>query len=413
MKHCSARISIEKARMLGKQGEHLPAARKFATAASEFKTVCNRFKIEKERQELEAVYYLCRAWESMEFAENYEDSNRFAEAADLFTKASRLFSSNKMKLLALGNSSFCQALKYGCKFDETAEANIKAEIYPKVKMMLRKATILYNKGGFENGADWALATSTYFDAAWHLIRADKEMRLAEKKELLELGSKILKSASELFAKSGYKEKEKEIIGQLDLIKKEEKILISALNTIKEPKISKSTMGIVAPACPLETSQSPKLGEVYRLTEEASIAKIGRERKEESDKIKVFLSYATIDSNTFYVSRIANELLNYPEIEQVLYWEEDLHDDIYDYVDTNLGQCDVFLLFCSTNAIKSDAVKMEWQAALKVKKKIIPVFVREQDIPTLLSTKLGVEFSESDIDATIKNIYDLILKKLEI
>jgi hypothetical protein len=83
------------------------------------------------------------------------------------------------------------------------------------------------------------------------------------------------------------------------------------------------------------------------------------------------------------------------------------------MDTNLGKCDIFILFCSQNALKSDAVKMEWQAALKVKKKVIPVFVREEDIPTLLSTKLGIQFNENDREGTVKNIYDLILKKLEI
>ena len=65
------------------------------------------------------------------------------------------------------------------------------------------------------------------------------------------------------------------------------------------------------------------------------------------------------------------------------------------------------------SLKSDAVKMEWQAALKINKKIIPVFRREQDIPTLLSTKLGIQFNESDLEGTNKSIYDLILKKLEI
>jgi len=266
--HCSARISVEKARILGMQGEHIEAAEEFASAALKFKVVCNQFKIEKERNELEAGYYLCKAWGSMELAENYGDSNRFAEAVELFTKASKLFFSSKMKSLALGNSAFCQALECGCKFDETTEKNIKAELYPKIKMMLRKAADSYRKGGFENGADWALATSTYFDAAWHLIRADEEMRLDKKKKLLEIGAEILKSASEFFSKAGYKDKEREILERLDMVKKEEKILISALNTIKEPTLSRSTAGIVAPACPIETSLSPRLGEIRQFTEES-------------------------------------------------------------------------------------------------------------------------------------------------
>jgi hypothetical protein len=418
IKHCSARVQVEEARLLERKGEHLAAAEKFALAASEFKEVCKKFKIKKEQEELEGGYYLCRAWESMEFAEAYGDSKRFAEAAELFTKASTLFSSSKMKLLSSGNSAFCQALEYGSQFDETMDIKFKAELYPKVKTILRKAASSYRKGGFEKGADWALATSTYFDAAWHLIKADEEMNLNEKSRLLELGSQILDSASKLFAKSGYKEKEKEILDQLNMVRKEERIIFTALNTIKEPDISKSTSGIIAPSCPVESSSSPKLSEIRQFMEDEikvrkEISQKELESKELKKRIIVFISYATEDSKKFEIPTIATNLIKYPLIDKVLYWEEDLHDDIYDYMDTNLGKCDIFLLLCSANALKSNAVKMEWQAALKVNKKIIPVFVRQEDIPTLLSTKLGVQFNENDVEGTSKNIYNLIIKKLEI
>jgi predicted amidohydrolase len=284
MSYCSARASIERARILGKQGEHLEAAERFASAASQFRDVLTLFKIDRERGELEAVYNLCRAWESMELAEKYEDPDRFAEAANLFTKASELFTDSKLKLLASGNSAFCQALEYGCKFDESTETQVKAQLYPKIKVMLRKAASAYGKGGFESGADWALATSTYFDAAWHLIRADEEMRLDEKRRLLEVGYGILKSAAELFGKAGYIHKEEEALERLDMVEKEEKILVSALNTIREPSISRSTIGIVAPASPVETSLSPRISEVRQFTEEA------RRLEEERAKKKYELVY---------------------------------------------------------------------------------------------------------------------------
>ncbi|NVM19054.1 MAG: carbon-nitrogen hydrolase family protein [Candidatus Lokiarchaeota archaeon] len=267
IRYCSARLNVEKARILGKQGEYYAAAELFASAASEFREVCNLFKVERERGELEAVYYLCRAWESMELAEKYGDPERFAEAANLFSKASKLFSDSKLKLLASANSAFCEALELGCEFDETYESEVKAQLYPKIKSMLRTAASSYEKGGFKNGADWALATSTYFDAVWHLIRADEELEISYKKNLLDIGANYLKSAAELFSKSGHKDKEREILTRLERLEHEEKILVSALNTIKKPSISSSTMGIIAPACSLETSQSPRLGEVSQFNEE--------------------------------------------------------------------------------------------------------------------------------------------------
>ena len=69
----------------------------------------NSEKIKREREELEAVYYLCRAWENMELAEKYKDPYRFSEASGLFAKASDLFTDAKLKFLASGNSTFCQA----------------------------------------------------------------------------------------------------------------------------------------------------------------------------------------------------------------------------------------------------------------------------------------------------------------
>ena len=268
IKYCSARVNVEKARIMGKQGNYLAAAELFASAASLFRDVCNVFKIERERSELEAVYYLCRAWECMEFAEKYEEPDRFSEAANLFIKASNLFSNSKLKFLASGNSTFCQALELGCRFDEANESEVKAELYPKIKVMLRNAASTYDKGDFKNGSNWALATSTYFDAAWHLIRADEEMNLDEKSRLLEIGYGLLKSTAELFSNAGYKDKEREVLKRLNMVETEEKIIFSALNSIRKPDISSSTVGIIAPGCSLETSQSPRLGEIQQITDES-------------------------------------------------------------------------------------------------------------------------------------------------
>ncbi len=280
--HCIARVNLEEARILGKHGEHIAAAERFALASSQFRDICILFKIKREREELEAVYYLCRAWENMELAEKYEDPYRFSEAAALFAKASNLFTDTNLKLLATGNSTFCQALEYGCKFDESIEMKDKTDLYPKVKVTLSKAATSYEKGGFESGADWAQATSIYFDAAWHLIKADEESDLQEKGKLLGIGGQYLKSALELFGKAGYEKKKKEVQDRLIRVEKEESILFSALSTIKEPSISRSTIGIVAPSCPIESSQSPRLSEARQFNVEESrisIEKIDRKKYE--------------------------------------------------------------------------------------------------------------------------------------
>ncbi|MFX1356775.1 MAG: TIR domain-containing protein [Promethearchaeota archaeon] len=131
----------------------------------------------------------------------------------------------------------------------------------------------------------------------------------------------------------------------------------------------------------------------------------------SNDILIFVSYSTLDSDFFEINNIAEKLQQHSEIKKVFYWEEDLKDDIYDYMNRNLDICDAFLLFCSKKAKKSEQVQLEWKSALKIKKPIIPIFKDEKDIPTLVSTKLGVTFDKNDIDKTVEQLYQLILKKL--
>ncbi len=266
--YCSARINLEKARIYRNKGEHLEAVENLAVAASQFKLICSAFKIERERKEFEAIYYLCRAWESMALAEEYEEPEKFAEAANLFIKASDIFTDNKLKVQFSGNSAFCQALELGCKFDESKDTQIKTQLYSKVKLMLRRAASSYAKGDFESDAEWALATSTYFDATWNLIRVNVELNLEEKRKFLRIGLGFLKSAANLFGNAGFKDKELEIQNRLIMVEKEKKILVSALNTIKAPSISRSTTGIIAPTCPIETGRSPRIDELKQITEES-------------------------------------------------------------------------------------------------------------------------------------------------
>lgn len=128
---------------------------------------------------------------------------------------------------------------------------------------------------------------------------------------------------------------------------------------------------------------------------------------------IFISYATKDSDLFQIPLITEILTSYPEIEDVLYWESDMHDDIYEYMDDNLKLCKIFLLFCSQTSSASEAVKMEWRSALKLDKKIIPIFINQNDIPPLLTTKLGVQLDTSEVYDSIEDIYQMVLKKLEV
>ena len=125
---------------------------------------------------------------------------------------------------------------------------------------------------------------------------------------------------------------------------------------------------------------------------------------------VFVSYATKDADLFNIKEIAENLTIYDEIEEVLYYEAESYDNFVKYMNDNLGRCDVVLLFCSPNALKSGAVEKEWTAADAMDKPIIPVFIRTDHIPPLLKSRLGVEFDTFDQPKNIKEIYRIIMKR---
>ena len=128
-------------------------------------------------------------------------------------------------------------------------------------------------------------------------------------------------------------------------------------------------------------------------------------------ILVFISYATKDTDIFQIPRISEGLTVYKEIDDVLYWQEDVEDNIIEYMNENLNKCDVVILFCSPNAMDSTSVKKEWTAADASDKPLIPVFTNPKYIPTLLKTRKGVQINDVfDVQENIKQLYKLIKKK---
>lgn len=138
-----------------------------------------------------------------------------------------------------------------------------------------------------------------------------------------------------------------------------------------------------------------------------IAKICEDFNEE---ILVFMSYATKDAETFKIKQIAEKLTSYPEIKDVLYWQEDLDDNIFEYMNDNLGKCNAMVLFCSKAALKSVPVKKEWTAADAMGIPIIPVFINPDHIPPLLKSRLGFEYDFYDSQKNVDMLRYLILKK---
>lgn len=141
------------------------------------------------------------------------------------------------------------------------------------------------------------------------------------------------------------------------------------------------------------------------------SKKGRPFFLKQEKFLVFVSYATKDANSFKISEIATILRGFPEIKNVLYWQEHMQDNIFKFMNDNLGKCDIMLLFCSENALNSIPVEKEWTAAEAIGLPIIPIFINIDHIPPLLKSRLGLEYDVNNLEKNIQELRSLIFKKV--
>jgi len=154
-------------------------------------------------------------------------------------------------------------------------------------------------------------------------------------------------------------------------------------------------------------------EGYRM--EICVSLFSRQKFQKSDfwkqkRFLVFVSYATKDAHSFKINEVAEILTSFPEIKNVLYWQEDMQDNIFKFMNDNLGKCDIMLLFCSENALNSTPVEKEWTAAEANGIPIIPIFFNIDHIPPLLKSRLGMEYDFNNMDKNIQELRSLIFKK---
>ena len=127
-------------------------------------------------------------------------------------------------------------------------------------------------------------------------------------------------------------------------------------------------------------------------------------------INIFISYSLKDGQSFKIKEITDSLSSYKEIGKILYNKEDVKDEFMKFRNLYIDECDVMILFCSLNALKSISIEEEWIAAHAKEKPIIPVYIQREHIPLTLRDKLGVEFDPFDLQSNIDLLHYLILKK---
>ncbi|HUX99265.1 MAG TPA: CHAT domain-containing protein [Candidatus Deferrimicrobium sp.] len=120
-------------------------------------------------------------------------------------------------------------------------------------------------------------------------------------------------------------------------------------------------------------------------------------------LTVFLSYAKQDSRTFHIAEIARGLEQEPKVDKVYYHERDFTNNIAAYMNKNIAESDVVIIFCSQNSLKSFNVQNEIRTASLTRKEIIPVYLDTKDIPVMLKSRLGIRFDPSSTQGAIMQL----------
>jgi hypothetical protein len=126
-------------------------------------------------------------------------------------------------------------------------------------------------------------------------------------------------------------------------------------------------------------------------------------KEKPKGIAVYLSYSQQDSKDFHISEVTRSLELNPMVHKVFDHVRDFTQNIPAYMNENIPQSDVVLVFCSKNSQRSRTMVEELNATMRYQIEIIPVYIDKQTIPISLKIKRGLEFDPKNIQATLQQL----------
>jgi KaiC/GvpD/RAD55 family RecA-like ATPase len=240
--YCIGRTALEEAKILDKKGDHYSSSEKYGSAARVFEKVTQSLESEQDRKDLKLILTLSRAWQKMTQAEAEASPTLYLEASQLFEQAKEFSPSEKAKMLTLGHSRFCKALKAGTEFADTRDATLQAT----AMQHLESAANYYLKAGFQNASEYAKATGLLFDAFLHMDSAKKEVDPEKKAKLYIMAERVLQTSAGSFMKAEHPEKREQVLRLLEKVQEERELAVSLTEILHAPSIISSTKSFATP-----------------------------------------------------------------------------------------------------------------------------------------------------------------------
>jgi KaiC/GvpD/RAD55 family RecA-like ATPase/tetratricopeptide (TPR) repeat protein len=248
-KYCQARILMEDAKLLDREGKHLQSSRGYGKAAQNISAIADKLDVEAERKELKYVAILCQAWEKMTNAEETTSSKSYLKAATLFEQAKEHCFTKKASLWALGNSNFCRGLAAGVQYQTSLELSEHA----KAKSFMKSAATNYSQAGFKNASEYARATQRLFDAYAFMNQAENELDQEKRSKQYQMAENLLQIAAGSFMKAKQPEKTAQVQKILANVREEKALAISLSQVMQAPSIASTTQSFTAPSPTSEVS----------------------------------------------------------------------------------------------------------------------------------------------------------------
>lgn len=241
--YCIGRTTIERAKILDKEGEHHTSSEKYCSAAETFERIAQNVESEEVYKELKLIATFSKAWQKMVHAEADQCPRLYVEASQLFEEAKDLSPTEKAKMLALGHSRFCKALEVGMNFADTRETTLHAA----AMQHLESAANYYVKADFHNASEYAKATGLLFDAYLQMDNAKKEVDPEKKAKLYIMAEKVLQTSADSFMKAEHQEKRDQVLKILGKVQEERELAVSLTEVLHAPSIISSTRSFTTPA----------------------------------------------------------------------------------------------------------------------------------------------------------------------
>jgi len=240
--YCAARIIVEKARSLDKQGDVSASADKYGQAADLFEKILGDLESDQDRKEIQLVAALSRAWEAMAKAESETSPDHYDKASQLFEQAKDLSTGEKSKLLMAGHSRFCKALGIGARFVDTGDMALHAE----ATKNLESAADYYLKAGHRKESDYAKASKMLFDGYVHMGKASREEDQVKKSKLYMMAEKVLRTSASSYEKAKELGKRDQVLRLLEKVKEERELALSLTDVLHAPDVVSNMAAFPSP-----------------------------------------------------------------------------------------------------------------------------------------------------------------------